>query len=165
MTLSVDPEVVETWISLQTENYKKGAVYTVKRDSVIVFKGKLNKNDTLIHDESLEPSTTYSYQAFASLDGEKSKTTSASATTMDTTSHNFSIEQFEWGEHSSSILNDVAVIDENNIWAVGEIYTEEVYTYDSLGNWIEPYNAIQWDNHTWLLKRVNFLSFCCLGSA
>ncbi len=39
------------------------------------------------------------------------------------------------------MLYDVAIIDENNIWAVGEIYMN-----DSLGN-PDPkrYNAIHWD--------------------
>ncbi|GAB6283729.1 MAG: hypothetical protein STSR0008_25320 [Ignavibacterium sp.] len=41
---------------------------------------------------------------------------------MDTTSHNFSFETWTFGgEAGSSVLYDVAIIDENNIWAVGEI--------------------------------------------
>ncbi len=50
-------------------------------------------------------------------------------TTMDTTSHNFTRQSFTFGQHSSSVLYDVAIIDENNIWAVGDIYMN-----DSLGN-------------------------------
>ena len=44
---------------------------------------------------------------------------------QDTTSHNFTWETWTFGEHSSSVLNDVAIIDENNIWAVGEIYMND----------------------------------------
>ena len=53
-------------------------------------------------------------------------------------------------EHSSSVLYDVAIIDENNIWAVGEIYMN-----DSLGN-PDPtfYNAVHWDGNNWELKRI-----------
>jgi len=47
---------------------------------------------------------------------------------MDTTSHNFTWQTWTFGEHSSSRLYDVAIINENNIWAVGEIYMK-----DSLG--------------------------------
>ncbi len=64
-----------------------------------------------------------------------------SVTTMDTTSHNFTWQTWTFGEHSSSTLYDVAIIDENNIWAVGEIYMN-----DSLGN-PDPdaYNAVHWN--------------------
>ena len=47
---------------------------------------------------------------------------------QDTTSHNFTWQTWTFGEHSSSVLYDVVIIDENNIWAVGEIYLS-----DSLG--------------------------------
>ncbi len=43
-----------------------------------------------------------------------------SVTTMDTTSHNFTWQTFTFDKHSSSVLNEVAIIDENNIWAVGK---------------------------------------------
>ena len=48
----------------------------------------------------------------------------------------------------------MAIIDENDIWAVGEIYTEDTYTYDSLGNFLQPYNAAHWDGNKWELKRI-----------
>ena len=69
---------------------------------------------------------------------------------IDTTSHNFTFETFTFGEHSSSVLYDVAVIDENNIWAVGEIFMN-----DSLGN-PDPnaYNAVHWDGSEWKLRRI-----------
>jgi hypothetical protein len=67
--------------------------------------------------------------------GKKSKCPGA---TLDTMDFQFSWEIFEFGEKSGSYLNDVAIISENIIWAVGEIYTEDSYTYDSLGNWIQP---------------------------
>ncbi|MCK9280031.1 MAG: glucosyl transferase, partial [Melioribacteraceae bacterium] len=61
-------------------------------------------------------------------------------------------ETFTFGEHSSSSLYDVAIIDENNIWAVGEIYLK-----DSTGQ-IEPhyYNLAKWDGSTWHLSRVYY---------
>jgi hypothetical protein len=75
---------------------------------------------------------------------------------MDTTSHNFTWETFEFGgEHGSSAFYDVAIINENDIWAVGEIHTYETDTFDSLGNWVQPYNAVHWDGEKWELKRIN----------
>ena len=69
---------------------------------------------------------------------------------QDTTSHNFSWQTWTFGEHSSSRLNDVAIISENNIWAVGEIYLN-----DSLGQ-PDPqaYNAVHWDGAEWNLKKI-----------
>ena len=50
------------------------------------------------------------------------------------------------------MLYDVAIIDENNIWAVGEIYLN-----DSLGQPDPtPYNAVHWDGISWNLKKIYF---------
>ena len=75
---------------------------------------------------------------------------------MDTTSHNFTWQTWTFGEHSNSVLYDVVIIDENNIWAVGEIYM-----YDSLGK-ADPnaYNAVYWDGEKWELKRIYTYSAC-----
>jgi len=72
---------------------------------------------------------------------------------QDTTSHNFKWQKFTFGQHSSSALYDVAIIDENNIWAVGEIYTN-----DTLGN-PDPYayNALHWDGIKWEVKKITVL--------
>jgi hypothetical protein len=68
----------------------------------------------------------------------------------DTTSHNFTWEIFTFGDHASSSLSDVAIIDENNIWAVGEIYLN-----DSLGQRdVYRYNAVHWDGEKWEVKRI-----------
>ncbi len=56
----------------------------------------------------------------------------------DTTSHNFEWQITYLGEGASSYLKDVAIIDENNIWSVGEIYLK-----DSTGQYIHPpYNGV-----------------------
>ena len=69
---------------------------------------------------------------------------------VDTTSHNFTFQTWTFGEHSSSTLYDVAILDENNIWAVGEIYLN-----DSLGQ-PDPnaHNAAYWNGHDWELKMI-----------
>lgn len=72
----------------------------------------------------------------------------------DTTSHNFTVERFEFGTQNYSIFHDIVIISPDNIWAVGEILTEEVYTEDSLGNYIQPYNATHWNGINWELKRI-----------
>jgi len=78
-----------------------------------------------------------------------------SVTTMDTTSHNFTRETFTFGEHSSSVLRDVAIIDENNIWAVGEIYMNDSLSQPDP----RPYSAIHWDGITWTPIKVPYHDF------
>jgi len=58
---------------------------------------------------------------------------------MDTTSHNFVWEIDTLGDYGS-YLNDVAIIDDNNVWIVGNIETDSM-----------EYNAAHWDGNKWEL--------------
>ena len=72
--------------------------------------------------------------------------------TIDTTSHNFTFQTWTFGEHSSSTLYDAAIIDDNNIWAVGEIYLN-----DSTGQPDpQPYAAAHWNGTEWKLMKVSY---------
>jgi hypothetical protein len=100
------------------------------------------------------PSQIYSFQV-SSIQNPVSSN-KVTAATLDTTSHNFTWQTFTFGEHSSSTLYDVAIINENDIWAVGEIYMN-----DSLGNPDATcYNAVHWDGGEWELKRIPFTGSC-----
>jgi hypothetical protein len=70
---------------------------------------------------------------------------------IDTTSHDF-VWQIDTLGDRSSILFDVAVIDENNIWAVGEIFIGN----STPGGDAEVYNLARWDGTKWNLLRVMF---------
>lgn len=86
----------------------------------------------------------------------KSPTETTDIIQQDTTSHNFTFERWEFGAHSSSTLFDIAIIDENNIWVVGEIYLN-----DSTGEAdSEVYNAVHWDGTKWELYKIQFFTFC-----
>lgn len=82
------------------------------------------------------------------------KPTEPKAVAPDTTSHDFVFDIDTLGNGSSSVLNDVCIIDENNIWAVGEIYVQ-----DSTGQSEEVYNAVHWDGKKWNLKKVPVKDF------
>ena len=80
------------------------------------------------------------------------------ATTMDTTSHDFTWQTYEFGgQGRHSAFYDVAIIDENDIWAVGEIHTKDTdhWNADST-KWLQPYNAVHWDGEKWELKKIYF---------
>ena len=49
----------------------------------------------------------------------------------------------------------MAIIDENDIWVVGDIRMKDTHQQDSLGNTIQPYNAAHWDGQEWELVRIN----------
>ena len=154
LTLSAEVSCTEAWLKLSANNVSLPKGVTLTRDGNSIFNFTLTTRDTTLYDSTLVPNKSYTYQALLSpLGGQSNKVV---ATTLDTTSHNFSWQMFTFGEQSSSVLYDVAIINENDIWAVGEIYTKDSYTYDSLGNWIDPYNAIHWDGEKWGLKRIYY---------
>jgi hypothetical protein len=77
--------------------------------------------------------------------------TSASVqlTTMDTTSHNFTWQINTLGTHSS-VLYDVAIINDTLVYAVGEIFHR-----DSSENWTF-FNLAKWNGRDWTLHRVYY---------
>jgi hypothetical protein len=70
----------------------------------------------------------------------------------DTTSHNFTWRLDTLGTNWS-ILLDVAIINENDIWAVGAIQPDPTGVDDI-------YNAVHWDGQQWELKRIPFIGPC-----
>lgn len=141
----------EAWLKLKTENLQLPANLNLLQDDNIKKTITLSSKDTALYIDSLLPNKTYQFQLVTNNNDIKSN--KVAVTTLDTTDHNFTWQTFTFGEHSSSTLYDVAIIDENDIWAVGEIFMN-----DSLGN-PDPtiYNAIHWDGQSWELKRIQTL--------
>ena len=155
LTLTLeDVSCTEAWITLTTSNLQLPATLNLLKDNTITKTIILQTVDTLLYIDSLLPNQTYKFQAvIQSINHSSNEIT---VTTLDTTSHNFTWQTWTFGEHSNSVLYDVAIINENCIWAVGEIYLN-----DSLGNPDHnAYNAVHWDGTTWELKRINMLSSC-----
>ena len=72
----------------------------------------------------------------------------------DTTSHDFIWHIDTLGDGNSSVLYDVAIINDTTIWAVGEIYVR-----DSSGQ-IDPsaYGISKWDGRTWKYERLSAIA-------
>ncbi len=163
VTLSVaDVSCTEAWLRVTTQgvNLNEGATITLYRDDSVRSSFPIYSADTLIYDEGLLPSKTYRYKAtltFKQTSGSITKeSNTAEAVTMDTTSHEFTWQTFTFGgANGSSYLRDVAIINENDIWAVGEIHTEDTdqWNEDST-EWIQPYNAVHWNGQEWELRRI-----------
>ena len=154
-----DASCTEVWLKIKADSLTLPAELTLKQynptgDSLSqIF--VLNTQDSVLYIDSLLPDQTYNYQAVLNTDT-TIKSERVTAQTLEPTSHNFTWQTWEFGQHSSSVLYDVAIIDENNIWAVGEIYMN-----DSLGNPdYNAYNAVHWNGYVWELKRLYFPTFC-----
>lgn len=151
-----DVSCIEAWITLKTTNLQLPATVELKQfnpngdtlSEILI----LNTQDSLLYIDSLMPNKTYQYQV--SSNQHQISSNELSVTTLDTTSHNFTFQSWTFGTIGSSTLYDVAIIDENNIWAVGEIYMN-----DSLGQTIR-YNAVHWDGTNWELKRIYYYGSC-----
>ena len=147
-----DVASIEAWIKLTTINLPLPTTVTLTKNNVVGQNIILTHADTLLYIDSLLPNTTYNFHA-TSIQNPASSISSnlLQVTTLDTTSHNFTFETWTFGEHSTSVLYDVAVINENNIWAVGEIFLN-----DSLGQ-PDPhaYNAAHWNGNEWEIKKIS----------
>ncbi len=74
---------------------------------------------------------------------------------VDTTSHFVELQIDTLGVVGGfSSLSDVAIINENNIWVVGEIRTEETNQFDSTGTWVNAHNAAHWNGNEWELLTI-----------
>ena len=158
-----DASCTEAWLQLTTKDLQLPAQLTLKQfnptgDSTSqIF--LLNTQDSLLYIDSLLPNQTYSFQVSSILNPasgnqyqvspEGTSSNKVTATTLDTTSHNFTFTSWTFGTIGSSVLYDVAIINENNIWAVGEIMIA-----DTSLNGYTTYNAVHWDGSGWELLRI-----------
>ena len=141
--------VTEVWLHLQTDHLPENAAFEIRRGDSLIFRGALQTADTTVTDTALLPAHHYNYKAtLFKNDKPAAYSQPLQITTMDTTSHDFTWEITEFpSPYGSGLLRDVSVVNENNIWAVGEIYS------DSTQPWL-PYNAVHWDGQEWELKKI-----------
>ncbi len=153
----IDVSCTEAFITITANDTVLPINITLNKDDAALYNFTLAATDTIVIDTTLAPNKTYVYQATAVINGETKKSDTLQVRTLDTTSHNFSWQTFTFGnpEIGSSILYDVAIINENNIYAVGEIYLN-----DSLGN-PDPirYNLAIWNGANWKLRKLTYQGF------
>lgn len=150
----IDVSCTEAFIKIIAADTVLPVNIILKKDNAALFNFTLTKKDTVVIDTTLHPNTTYIYQTETEIEGEKEKSDTLQVKTLNITSENYEWETYtfgNWPVGGSSVLNDVAIINENNIWAVGEIYA------DTSG---EAYNAVHWDGTKWELRRIYFPTVC-----
>jgi hypothetical protein len=151
--------VTEVWLKIELSDTVTGNRIKILRDDVEVFNFKLAAQDTLLYENNLQPNITYNYVGYLEVDDEAVDTTEElPITTLNTTRHIFNWEikligdDIIGGVHS--IFRDVFIINENDIWAVGEIRK-----LDSLGAVDhERYGAVHWDGNQWKIMKVFYNS-------
>ncbi len=141
--------VTETYLQLSGWDWLADATLRVYRNGQVLWDRSLQPGDTVLYDSTLAPARTYTYRAELWGGGQRlARSGPVTVTTLDTTSHDFEWEIIEFpSPFGSGVLYDVAIVDDNDIWAVGEIYA------DSAQPWL-PYNAVHWDGEKWELKRI-----------
>ncbi len=149
--------VTEAWFSVKTERPDAGLTVALERNGKEVLR-LAGLKDTIVADSGLQPAHGYTYRLRLYRSGKGvGPTPPVSITTMDTTSHDIEWKVYEIpSPYGSGALYDVAIVNENDIWAVGEIYS------DSNQTWL-PYNAVHWDGEKWELKRIKSV-ICNNGS-
>ena len=146
-----DASCTEAWLQLTTKDLELPAELTLKQynptgDS-LSKDFILNTQDSLLYIDSLLPNQTYKFHT--TIQSSSYTSNELDVTTMDTTSHDFTFQTWTFGTIGSSILYDVAIINENNIWAVGEILVA-----DTSQNGYTTYNAVHWDGNEWEIIRI-----------
>jgi len=146
-----DKSCTEFWLKLELENFTLPVNVQLMKDNLLQTEvNGLSRNNTTLYIDSLLPNKTYNFIVVVSNNEQQDTSDQLQAATLDTTSHFFSYQTFEFGDPltgNSSILYDVTIAG-NEIWAVGEIYLN-----DSLGQTVR-YNAVHWDGSQWELKRI-----------
>ncbi len=147
-----DVSCKEAWIKLSTNNVSFPADVELYKDSSLAETISLSNTDSLFYIDSLLPNQTYNFHTIIHPYNHTEQVTSnrLPVTTMDTTSDNFTWQSWTFGGQAGGCnLYDVAIISENDIWAVGRINIA-----DTSQNGYTMYNSVHWDGNNWELKRI-----------
>jgi len=153
-----DVSCLEAWIKLEFENIELPVNVSLLKDSILLLEiNNLTSSNTIVYIDSLQPNQTYKFQSIIQPinQSDEVKSNELQVTTLAPTSQSFMWQVYSWGMHSSSEIRDIAIIDENNIWCVGEIYMN-----DSFGQLdTQPYAVAHWDGLNWHFMKVPYHDF------
>lgn len=144
----IDVSCTEAWLKIETEDINSFTELTLIINNENKRTFEIESSDTVLCIDSLKPATDYNVK----IEIEGAKSSSASFRTLATTNNNFTFEKYYLGGASSSYIKDVAIIDENNIWAVGDI-TE----HNNEANEFKTYGFAKWNGAEWKLLDLKAL--------
>ncbi len=139
-----DVAVTEAYIHLFFESKQKRDLQ-LYRDGELIYNFFCCEKDTIIVDTSLTVSKSYKYSVKQrnnnTIVAESNRIT---VTTLVPTSHDFVWETYDLGVQSPSTLSDIYIINDNDIWVVGEFYFDSNVAY----------GFIHWDGNEWTHIRL-----------
>jgi hypothetical protein len=152
-----DTTCTEAWLELKIADLSPPHNYKIYRDSTLTFAGTLFASDTMLIDTALLPRRQYNYKALRLENGfAKDSSAVLQIKTMDTTSHEITWTVETIGDGASSILYDVAIVNDTLAYAVGKIALK-----DSSGNIeSETNNMAIWNGKEWKVKKIYFSTIC-----
>jgi hypothetical protein len=153
-----DVSCTEAWVNLKINGLTFPVnVNLLANNSIITQLNNLRSSDTTIYIDSLLPNKSYQLQAQLTQGFPHISSNQLPVQTLDTTSHNFTWQTFNF----QGFLYDIAIVNEENIWAVGAIYLN-----DSTGNTdYNPYCLAHWNGTDWKLSRLTFDGIPLTGTA
>ena len=146
----VDVSCTEAFIKVTAADSVLPLSISLTKNESTIANFTLTKTDTVVIDTTLQPGITYIYQTTETINGREEKSDTLQVKSLNITSNNLNWITYTFGDPDggSSSLRDIVIINDNNIWAVGEIYN------DTTGI---PYNAVHWDGTQWSLLRIPYL--------
>lgn len=137
--------------------------YALEREGEIVLEGSFFGADTVVVDRGLVSSHDYAYRLYRVVDAKYVDTSAiviahtTDHSQQDTTSHDVTWEILTFGREAidASIFRDIYALNDDDIWVVGVIRTDDYMHLDSLGREIQAYNAVHWDGKEWTYHRLN----------
>jgi hypothetical protein len=150
----IEHGIVDVTLQIFIPDDEPARQYQLKRNGQTVLSGYVKKSDTIVVDNTVAPTTTYGYQAYRLRNGETVGMSNIAQVTTNDTTRNFTYWQIDTlgvskknlGVSKTSFVHDVAIINENDMWAVGDF---------SVGDSL--YNAVHWDGLTWTLKTIYYI--------
>ncbi|MDP4175616.1 MAG: hypothetical protein Q8933_16695 [Bacteroidota bacterium] len=146
-----DVSVTEAYLHIQVNYFYQNEKIILYRDGKEIASMASESSDLMLTDTALTEQTSYHYKAVI-LNGNSTVAASKEiqVRTLMPTSHNFTWKKYLIGDYSYSELSDVAIIDGDDIWAVGIIRL-----MDSTGNPdTKIYNALHFDGERCESKRL-----------
>jgi hypothetical protein len=146
-----DVSVTEAYLHIQVNYFYQNEKIILYRDGKEIASMTNETTDVMLADTALVEQTSYHYKAVIS-NGNSAVAASKEiqVRTLMPTSHNFTWKKYLFGDYSYSELNDVAIIDWDDIWAVGI-----VRLMDSTGKPdLNIYNALHFDGERCGFQRL-----------
>ncbi len=137
----VDAASIEAWVEINLENVPLPAKLSFNKNNNYAFEVNITSNDTIICLDSMSPNNNYSVQAATN----EQKSNLLQFTTLDTTSHDITWSSYMFGGGASSWLNDIAILDDGQIIAVGTISKEGEF---------QRYNCVRIENNIPQFERI-----------